>query len=324
MTQNGNAQPAVSVIIPAYQVSAYIAEAVDSVLAQATERVEVIVVNDGSPDTEELEGALDPYRDRIVYLKQENGGVSSARNAGIRAARGEWLALLDGDDAWLPNYLESQLAFIRDHPDVDMVFPNGVIFGDTPAAGKLMMDFSPAEGEVTFLKVLAGECTIACCSVVRREIVMGVGLFDTQLHATEDFDLWLRVLKAGGRIAYQREPLYRYRRREGSATWNPIAMNQRILESLDRAEGKIPMTDEERDALDRHRRKVKSELAIARGKQAFERRDWNAAIAHLTEANMLMPSGKVRAKLALLRFFPALVHRAYQWKRRRENQAAVL
>src|ERR671939_2007579 len=97
--------PAVSVIIPAYNAAAHIGAALDSVFAQTFTDYEVIVVNDGSPDTPELERALDAYAGRLLYVRQENRGPSGARNAGIRRARGEYVALLDSDDLWLPAYL---------------------------------------------------------------------------------------------------------------------------------------------------------------------------------------------------------------------------
>jgi glycosyltransferase involved in cell wall biosynthesis len=312
-------QPEVSVIIPAYRVAAYIADALDSVLAQVSKSVEVIsveiiVVNDGSPDTDELERVLEPYRDRIVYLKQENGGVSSARNAGIRAARGEWLAFLDGDDLWLPEYLESQFAVLRADPGIDMVFGSAILFGDTPLAGRSSTDFSPVEGEITFLKAVAGECTIAYCALVRRAVVIRAGMFDTGLRGSEDFNLWLRVLKAGGRIVYQRKPLYRYRRREGSATSDSVWMNERILESLQRAEETIPMSGQELAGLERHRHKVKTELALARGKAAFGNRDWQSAIGHYAEAHDLTPNGKIQAILFLLKLCPRVTFAVYNWR----------
>jgi glycosyltransferase involved in cell wall biosynthesis len=322
MKQNGAEWPAVSVIIPAYRVAAYITDALDSVLTQASERVEVtgieiIVVNDGSPDTDALERVLEPYGDRIVYLKQENGGVSSARNAGIRAARGEWLAFLDGDDMWLPDYLESQLAVLRGDSGIDMVFGNAILFGDTPLAGRCTTDFSPVGGEITFLKAVAGECTIAYCAVVRREIVIRAGMFDTRLRGSEDFNLWLRILKAGGHIVYQDKPLYRYRRREGSATSDSVWMNERILESLQRAEETVPMSGEERAGLERHRHKVKTELALARGKAAFGERDWDGAIAHYVEAHKLTPNGKIQAILFLLKLCPRATFAVYNWRQKR-------
>lgn len=317
MKPDGTESPTVSVIIPAYCVAAYIAEALDSVLAEMAERVEVIVVNDGSPDTDALERVLEPYRNRIIYLKQENGGVSSARNAGIRVAGGEWLAFLDGDDMWLPDYLETQLAVLRADLGIDMVFGDAILCGDTPLAGRCTTDFSPVEGEITFLKAVTGECMIAYCAVVRREIVTKAGMFDTRLRGSEDFNLWLRILKAGGRIVHQHKPLYRYRKREGSATSDPVWMNERILESLQRAEETIPMSREEHAGVERHRHKVKTELALARGKAAFGKRDWIGAIGHYVEAQQLTPNRKVQAILFLLKLCPRFTYAAYNWRQRR-------
>src|SRR5438552_653435 len=118
----------VSVIIPAYNVAPYIAETLKSVFAQTKSAFEVIVVNDGSPDTEKLEEVLQPFRDRIVYLKQENRGLSGARNTGIRTATGDLIALLDGDDLWMPQYIETQTEFLRSHPEYDLVYCNAVFF----------------------------------------------------------------------------------------------------------------------------------------------------------------------------------------------------
>src|SRR5712664_587865 len=91
-------QPLVSVIIPAYKVAPFINETLNSVFVQTFTDYEVIVINDGSPDTEELEGTLDYYRSRILYIRQDNRGAGAARNAGLRTARGRFIAFLDGDD----------------------------------------------------------------------------------------------------------------------------------------------------------------------------------------------------------------------------------
>lgn len=317
MKQDGAERTTVSVIIPAYRVASYIAEALDSVLTQANERVQVIVINDGSPDTDALEQVLDRYLHRIVYLKQENRGVSSARNVGIRAAQGEWLAFLDGDDMWLPDYLESHFATLSADPGIDMVFGNAILFGDTPLVGRVTTEISAAPGDITFLKAVAGECTIAYCAVVRRELVIRAGMFDTRLRGSEDFNLWLRVLKAGGRIVHQQKPLYRYRQREGSATSDPVWMNERILESLQLAEETIPTSSEEHAGLEKHRRRVKAELALARGKRAFRSRDWDSAISHYGEALKLRPARKIQAILFFLRLCPGLTYTVYNWREKR-------
>src|ERR1017187_1702587 len=101
--------PLVSVIIPAYRAAQSIAATLGSVLAQTFKDYEIIVVNDGSPDSEELEKALEPYRDRIIYLRQENQGPGGARNTGILTASGQYVALLDADDIWAPEHLAAQL-----------------------------------------------------------------------------------------------------------------------------------------------------------------------------------------------------------------------
>src|SRR5579863_3220302 len=94
----------VSVVIPAYNSAEYIAEALDSVVAQTFVDYEIIVVNDGSSDTGKLEKVLVPYLRLIRYIKQENNGPSAARNVAIRAACGKYVALLDSDDRWLPTH----------------------------------------------------------------------------------------------------------------------------------------------------------------------------------------------------------------------------
>ena len=101
-----DSSPLVSIIIPAYNVAPFIVSALESVFAQTVKDFEVIVVNDGSVDSLELETAIAPFRDRIQYLVQENRGPSAARNAGIRRARGEFVAFLDADDSLLPHFLE--------------------------------------------------------------------------------------------------------------------------------------------------------------------------------------------------------------------------
>jgi glycosyltransferase involved in cell wall biosynthesis len=309
----------VSVVIPAYQAAAFIGEALDSVLAQAAEETEVIVVNDGSSDTDALERVLARYGDRIVYLKQKNGGVSSARNTGIRAARREWLAFLDADDVWLPNYLAVQLAYLREHA-VDMVFPNAIVCGESVDAGRHTMDLSPFDGEITFQKALAGDCTIFYCSLVRRELVIRAGLFDTGLRGSEDFNLWLRILRAGGRIGYHRTPLLRYRKHDGSLTSDSVWMAERILESIARAEETIPMSAEEHAAAARHRRKTEREIAMMRGKNAFEAKDWRGALRHYEHANRLAPTRRLQAVCVLLRICPGLLYNIFQG---REKAALV-
>src|SRR5215470_862867 len=107
--------PTLSVVIPTYNRARFVTKAIDSALAQGNE-CEVIVVDDGSID--DTRESLCVYRDRIKYLYQRNSGVSRARNAGIEVARGEWIAFLDSDDEWLPNFLTQHREACDKNPDV--------------------------------------------------------------------------------------------------------------------------------------------------------------------------------------------------------------
>ncbi|MGH9799036.1 MAG: glycosyltransferase family A protein, partial [Blastocatellia bacterium] len=130
--------PAVSIIIPAYNLAPYIAETLDSVFAQTCRDFEIIVINDGS--TDDTEERIAPYRNRIVYIRQENRGVMAARNVGLQAARGRYIALLDGDDLWLPNFLEVLVGMLEADPDLSVAYPNARYFGWPKHDGKLHHD----------------------------------------------------------------------------------------------------------------------------------------------------------------------------------------
>src|SRR5215207_6948796 len=227
--------PAVSVIVPAYDTAPFIAETLDSVLAQTYPDYEIVVVNDGSPDTDELERVLAPYFEHIVYVRQENRGLSGARNTAIRASRAPLLALLDSDDVWLPDYLAVQVEAMERDPSVDVLYPNALVFGDDAHAGREYMEICPSEGEVTFESLVTQRCNVFICATARREAVERAGMFDESLRSIEDFDLWLRIVKGGGRIAYHRRVLARYRRRAGSLSANPAAMYEKALVVFDKA-----------------------------------------------------------------------------------------
>src|SRR5258707_1904027 len=223
----------ISVVIPAYNVAAFIAETLESVFAQSFTEFEVIIVNDGSPDTQEFELAIMPYRERVRYLKQENRGAGAARNTGLHAALGELIAFLDADDLWSPDYLKEQLKFIREY-GCDLACADAMIFGVSADAGRSYMDSlmesAPPTGLVTFLELVnADRSLITSGVVVRRDLVLEVGLFDEALRNAQDFDLWLRLARTGPRLAYQRKVLLSYRSRPNSLSADAINSHLREL-----------------------------------------------------------------------------------------------
>ncbi len=183
--------PLVSVVLPTCNRRERVCRAVDSVLAQTGARFELIVVDDGSTD-----GSADRLQDygaRIRVLGQVNRGVSAARNTGIRAARGELIALLDSDDYWLPGKLAAQVHYFETHPEAlicqteEIWMRNGVRVNPGRRHRKY--------GGFIFEKTLP-LCLISPSAVMMRKALLeDVGLFDEHLPACEDYDLWLRVTR---------------------------------------------------------------------------------------------------------------------------------
>lgn len=220
----------VSVVIPTYNRAEVVRASIESVLRQSWTNVEVVVVDDGSKDhtREVVEGYGAPVR----YLHQANAGVSAARNTGLRAARGEFIALLDSDDQFLPWKLEAQVRVLQAHPDVGMVWSDmsavdeaGVLlherylrkYYDAHDVAKLEEVFEPPRtlgsvwpdapadvatapvlhGEI-FSQMLLGNLVHTSTVVLRRERLRQVGGFDTSLlHSGEDYEFHLRTTSFG-------------------------------------------------------------------------------------------------------------------------------
>lgn len=314
--QSQPTSPLVSVIIPVYNAANYIAEALDSVVAQTFKDYEILVVNDGSSDTEQLERVIEPYQSRIVYIKQENCGLSAARNTAIRRSRGSLIALLDADDIWLPNYLEVQVARMQADKTIDVLYPNAIFFGSAADEGREFMEVCPSEGEVTFEKLLTQECNVMVCVLMRREAILDAGLFDESLRSVEDFDLWLRIVYRGGRIAYHRQVLVRYRRRPGSLSSDPIWMYKNVLLVLAKARVTMNLSLLTRATLEREYNRFHARLRYYEGKRAFFHGDAESAIQGLTDANEFFRDRKASLTVWLLRLAPRLLLRIYELRDR--------
>lgn len=300
--------PLVSVVIPAYNVAAFIGETLDSVFAQTFMDFEVIVVNDGSPDTQAFERAIQPYRERVCYLKQENSGASVARNMGLCAARGELIAFLDADDLWSPRYLEQQLKFMREF-ECDLVCADAMIFGAAGDAGRSYMDSlmatAPPEGRVTFLELVNAERSLITSGVmVRRDLVLEVGLFDAALRNAQDFDLWLRLARHGARLAYQRQVLLSYRSRPDSLSGDTINSHQRELRVFDKIEQSYDFTPSERALVAMVIRNRRALLKYELGKLYLVPGDFVRARESFADSISLKRSWKPQLALWLTRIAP--------------------
>ncbi len=309
--------PIVSVVIPAYNVAPYISETLDSIFAQTFTDYEVIVVNDGSPDTNELEQALEPYLSRIIYLKQENRGAGAARNAGLRRARGHFVAFLDADDLWLPDYLSEQLKFISEG-EYDFVYADALLFGQSPLAGRTFMQIAPSNGEVTFKSLINGQCNVITSGVVARtRLVLKVGLFDEGLRNSQDFELWVRLIRKGACAAYQRRVLLRYRYHENSLSGDALNQIKRELRVLGKIESSYDLTPAEREEVSKAMAAIGVSLELETGKLHLAKGEFEEARAAFLRANATRRSLKLSAALLLMRVAPRLLQIVYV---RRINQ----
>lgn len=187
----------ISVVIPLYNKEKSITSTLQSVYAQTYTDFEVLVVNDGSTDNGADIAAKYPDT-RIRVINKENGGVCSARNRGIQEAKGEFIALLDGDDQWDMKYLEEQVRMIHDFPEAAMW---GINFAELNQ-GKLIRKLETAlpegyRGYVENYFQMSKRISDLFCSssvVIRKEVFDKVGMFDERIKYSEDSDMWFRII----------------------------------------------------------------------------------------------------------------------------------
>jgi glycosyltransferase involved in cell wall biosynthesis len=188
--------PVVDVIIPAYNAAAYLSLAIESVIAQTFEDWRIILVDDGSTDETPSIAAAYSARlgDRLISIRQENRGISAARNAAIRASSAEFLALLDADDLWLPHRLAASLGPFEGHSEVGLTY--GLITR-IDAHGKLLDTFkgNPVDHRGSIASALYRRTVELPCTtiMVRKSCIDVVGGFDESMQASEDRDLWFRI-----------------------------------------------------------------------------------------------------------------------------------
>lgn len=304
-------EPSISVIIPAYNAAEFMGETLDSVFAQTFTNHEVIVVNDGSPDTDQLEQVLQRYPSNLRYIKQENQGAAAARNTGLRAAKGEFVAFLDADDTWLPQFLEKQIALLKDS-DVDLVFADALLSGDPLMDGRTFMQLNPPRGDVTPANLLALKATVLTSTVLaRKEPILEVGLFDVSIRRGHDFDLWFRLAKSGARFAYTREILAHHRIVESGLSGGTVSQLKRTLSVLEAIKARANLTAAEEAALQWNLNRTLRELALENGKEKLLDRDFPAALQSFNDARKFRHSWKLVFVCVALKIAPDTLRRFY-------------
>jgi glycosyltransferase involved in cell wall biosynthesis len=230
----GKKTPTVSVVIATYNRSGLLRETIDSVLKQTFRDFELIVVDDGSTDnTEEV---LKSYGDRLRYFRQENRGPSAARNFGVSHARAGWISIQDSDDICAPDHLETLCSFVKNKPDLGMLFANGAYIDDP--GGKTII---PQEKSKRLADKGVGLQDLFTTSIVRlqaallsKQALLAIGGLDENLRIAMDLDLAFRFFMRFP-IAYMDKVIFFYRRHEGNIGRNQelrLLENLRVMEKL--------------------------------------------------------------------------------------------
>lgn len=215
--------PTVSVIIPTYNREQLLGRAIQSVLAQTYQDFELIIVDDGSTDnTERLVKSFNSEKIRYIWHR-ENKGTSAARNTGIQSAKGDYIALQDSDDEWLPDKLEKQMrAFATAPPEVGIVYSGFHMIITNKRKYKPSPSITPKDGDI-FSSILKGEYLVSPqTTVVKRECFERAGMFDEALSSIEDWELFLRFSKHY-QFKYINEPLVLYYPQPDSMSRNKSA-----------------------------------------------------------------------------------------------------
>jgi glycosyltransferase involved in cell wall biosynthesis len=290
-------EPTFSVLIPAYQAATTIVEAIESVLAQTRKPHEVIVCDDGS--TDDLLGAVEPYLDRIVLVRRDNGGGAAALNTAIRQATGDFVAGLDADDAYLPQRVEalSELGAMR--PDLDILATNMYFERDGQIVGHM---YERREFPVDDQRRAILDWCFLFHPAVRRSRMLEIGGFDTGLRIAYDWDCWLRLILSGSRAGLLNEPLTRYRLVSGSLSDDrPRSLSERVT-VLRKASHDPGLSSEERafvaDRLEaaRHRALLAEARSALRGRDDRARRKALAVVV----GPRMTASTRLKAALAVL------------------------
>lgn len=200
--------PEVSVVIPTYNSAQFLGEALQSVSDQTFKDYEIIVVDDGS--TDHTKQIIDKYNGKIRYIFQENGGPAKARNSGIKASSGKYIAFLDADDVWEPTKLEKQVRMFHRCPEVAMIFTenscyseNGVYQNSMGKRERLM------KGDVA-KNIFLRSGVVTPTVIVKKEIFNKIGVFEEELCMGEDDNMWVRIA-TDFKVSLIDEPLVKVR-----------------------------------------------------------------------------------------------------------------
>jgi len=229
-----NFNPLVSIVIPVYNGSNYVREAIDSALAQTYKNIEIIVVNDGSTDnTEEI---VKSYGTKLRYFKKENGGVSTALNLGIKKSKGEYISWLSHDDLYYPDKIEKQINELskldKNKRDKTILYSNWVLIDkNSKIFDKFRIEKKYDIKKLNYSLYPVLNCiTNGCTLLIPKRCFDEIGLFDPTLKTTQDYDLWFKMFpKYDLKFMSNFFVKFRYHEQQGSNTISGIKKENEIF-----------------------------------------------------------------------------------------------
>lgn len=288
--------PQVSVIIPAYNAMAFLPQTLDSVLAQTFADFEVWVVNDGSTDpTAEWVSNLTDRRVRLI--NQANQGCAIARNTGLLAAHGQYVAFLDADDLWEPTKLEKQVQLLDSRPAVGLVY-TGISTIDETGRPTGKIELPTVEGAVWDTVVEANPIMCGSTPLIRRECFESAGRFDQSLRSAEDWDLWIRIAQTY-EFGVIKAPLVYYRVHASSKSHNLQLHLQSRLNVIEKAFQNRPSDS------DLQKDRVYGGVFLSVAYRALQKHDFETALALKKQALQHYPKllySKVFHRLGMILF----------------------
>ncbi len=288
--------PSFSIVVATYQAAETVARSVESALAQTYPAHEVIVVDDGSTDHPEEE--LRPFADRIKVIRKENGGGASALNAGAEAATGEFLAILDADDAYDPRRLEALAELARERPDLDLVTTDARFMVEDGEAGTFST-YTPFE-TANQRTAIFESCFVGGWPAIRLSKLREVGGFDEALRTGYDWDCWTRLLLAGSQAGMAKEPYYRYYLHAGSLTTSRASSLWDRATLLEKELRNPALRAEERPMLEGAIRMHRSRAALAEAQDAIYGSAPRRGLLRLVFAPRLQAKTRLAAFLSAL------------------------
>jgi glycosyltransferase involved in cell wall biosynthesis len=268
--------PRFTVVIPAYQAEATLADAVESVLVQSAADLDLLIVDDGSTDA--TSAVANEYRSdpRVTVIRQANSGLAASRNAGIARAQTEFVAFLDADDLWMPRFLEVTGSLLEANPDAGFAYADGWAFDDVArrvrrasVMARQRPPTPPPDNAEDFLLELVERNFILAEATVRRSALDSTGPFDESLPAVEDYDLWLRMVSAGFRGVSTPELLLIRRDRPDSMSKDFVLMWQMHIRAWQSLAKRPDVSDRVRAAARRKIEATERLLAADAGRSSY-------------------------------------------------------